>query len=400
MIFFLFSFKQVGGVPTLFYNLARGFIRQNVDFTLIAYKDSVIHDLFEKLHSTYSFWEYSEISNDSIEKKIKKDDVIIITWWDPKLKLFAKVNPNIIFWNVFPDTLKLSNQIRGKFLLKKKTKLLIEKMIFLNGLILMDDAPFNWFAEFNLKKNYEILLPIPICIENNWFFTSKKETQTLRISYIGRAEEWKIFPLLKIINDISNLGNVRKSIVLNVITDNILRLKETIDKIKMKSNKLQIRYFDNIPNGELSGFLLENTDLNIGMGTALLESAKIGIPSLMIDPSNVTILDNYRYRWLYETKNYNLGDFYCQDKDYPGALLVDILLKFDQSKYIDEQSIRCFEYVKNNHNLEKITIALLSKITSVEHRVKDVIGQVFVYRYRWLKEILSCRKYFLTDLAC
>ena len=44
------------------------------------------------------------------------------------------------------------------------------------------------------------------------------------------------------------------------------------------------------------------------MGTAALEGAKLGIPTILLDISYKSIKSEYNYRWLYERDGKTLGD--------------------------------------------------------------------------------------------
>lgn len=379
MIYFLFSFKQVGGVPILFYNIAKGLSQRKIDFSLISYKDSAIFKLFNSSFGRLNFIDYENVNRINVVNWIHRNDVIVITWWEPKLEIFSVVNPKIFFWNVFPDTLKYSNNVFRGVLLKNKTKKLIEKMMELKGLVFMDDAPFVWFDEFKINKNHKLLLSIPVDIGENLYLNRNLDNATFRLTYIGRSEIWKIFPLKKIIDDLTSIREPKKRIVLNVVSDNVSHVRSMLGSIENKNEKFCVNYFENIPNFQIGEFLLNNSDLNIGMGTTLLEASKIGIPSLVIDPSYSPILENYRYRWLYEITNYNLGSFYDKDKNYTGYSLSEIINSFNDKEFILNKSNECYEYVKENHNGAKIIDRFILFTNRTKLRINVILSKVFLY---------------------
>jgi len=335
--------------------------------------------MFKNYFTSFNFIDFERIDKEFVNKRINKDDVLVITWWDPKLEVFSEVNPKLLFWNVSPDALMSSNNVFKGFLLKRRTKKLIEIMMNLRGLLLMDDAPFKWFDEFKIKMDYEFLLPIPIDIGENLYLNRNYDSTKLRITYIGRAEMWKMIPLQKIIDDLLSIREPQKRIVINVVSDDSLIVKSRLEGMGLKNDNLCINYFENIPNYQMGEFLLNNSDLNIGMGTALLESAKIGIPSLLIDPSYSPILGNYRYRWLHEIANCNLGSLYDKDKQYKGYFLSDIIASYNNKAFLLKKSIECYEYVKKHHDVTTVVENFIKSVKLTELKFKDIYSNVFIY---------------------
>lgn len=388
MIYFIFSFNQIGGVPILFYTISKGLISKNVKFGLIAKPVSNIKTLFDSLGYKFQFIDYDNLENMNESEIITSSDVVVTSWWDPKLIYFK--NNKLLFWNVFPNDLKNSNLIFGDFYLKTRTRWLIEKMIKKNGLIFMDSSQFIWFNTIGMKETPSLILNIPIELRGNAYEYNNNKP-TLRITYIGRAEVWKVFPLKKIIDDVSSIKNLEKPVEIIIITDNSMLFRTILENTGCNLNFITINYLENIKHDELSEFLINNSDINIGMGTALLESAKLGIPSIIIDPSFENICDNYRYKWLFDSKNGNLGIFYSKTLTYNGELLGDILLNYSDQDFIREKSRKCHEYVANFHNLQGIIESFISFCNSTQLKFMDLKKYIFRYTffYKYKNKIKS-----------
>ena len=112
---------------------------------------------------------------------------------------------------------------------------------------------------------------------------------------------------------------------------------------------------------ELDNFLLREVDLLTAMGTSALEGAKLSIPTLMIDLSYHPVKKGYKYRFLYETINYDLGHFITSadygDKD--DTLRTRLLEVINNYTSCAEKS---YNYFMNNHDLSKISSLFLKKV--------------------------------------
>jgi hypothetical protein len=378
----LFSFSQPGGVPSLFYNIASSLKNADIPFRLISKRDSEVYRLFSNLGIKFEFIDYDNISKKIINNKFSQNDIIIITWWEPKLLLFKTINPKLFFWNVYPDTLFNSNRIRGNLVFHRKNIKLLKKMLLKKGLFFMDDAPLDWMRNYKLKEFHnDLYLPIPIKIYFNQYHFDNLANEPIRITYISRSENWKLYPLIKIINDICQI-NEKYKVTINIISDNILKVKlffKINAKFKMKSNII-LNFYENIPNDKIHEFLINNSDINIGMGTACLEGAKVGIPTLLINPSNSLIGENFKYIWLYNTHNFNLGRFYNTQQKYAGCLLSEVIEKsFSNNDYLINKSIKCYSYVSTFHNIDLIMPKVIDNLNNSLLRVNDIIHKVIRY---------------------
>lgn len=394
MIIFLFSHIGSGGMPVLFRNIAEYFSEINVPLCLISKEKSGIHSMFVQSHFDFLFIDYNTLSDDIISNKITEKDVVILHEWIPKLPLFKGVNPKILFWNTVPNIIYNSNQIRGKIYLHTPNRILLKTMLEKKGLYFMDDAPFEWMKKYKIYSfPNEFLLQIPVQPINYLYQRKDVISTELRISYIGRAVIWKLFPLVKIIEDLDRL---KYNFKLNIITDSIKETKEFIRlNTQRTNNNIELIYFENIPNNHLYKHLLENSDLNIGMGTACLEGAKVGIPSLLIDASYIRMGDNFKYTWLYETGNYRLGKYYKNTSLYKGHDLIDIVENcYKVKNYLKIKSQACFTYIKENHHLNVVGEKTKLGIENTTLHVKDVTDKVFFYSavYRYTSYIKSLIK--------
>ena len=205
------------------------------------------------------------------------------------------------------------------------------------------------------------------------------------ITYIGRCLDWKVNPILKVICDVSKYDFKGLNVVLHIITDNIESFRKFIG---CYSSHLEIKFHSEIGGEELRMFLSSTSDLHIGMGTSCLEGSALGIPSILIDAAYKEFPKNYRYKWVFESNNFNLGELF---EEFPpvftGRQLSEIMELYLKEDLTDLQSIseKCYEYTKLYHDIHKISQDFTSQCALSRLRIREVLYTDLSY---YLKEIL------------
>jgi len=391
MINFLFSFKEVGGVPTLFFNVASEMHRRGNCFRLISYLDSEIFRLFSTLNCEHI--DLNQLTPQKIKEYIEFNDVLVITNWIPELMIFKEINPRILLWNVFPFTLRNSNILYKNYILHKKNRSLITKLLSNNSIIFMDHEPFSQLKNYGFNDLDELLVPIPITIRKDKQKEPvfRKDQDYFTISYIGRAVNWKIFPLIQIIKDLNKFKSTNK-LRLIIVTDNGNIIQNYLNE-SIETN-LIYRIEESLSLNELAKLLDEYSDLNIGMGTTCLESASLKIPTLMVKASYNLITDDKNYKWLYHTKGFSLGTFNKSDFAQYHENLTNIVSNLICNKqYYLEQSEKCYNYVRAFHSIEAVTDKFITYAQSTTLTFNEVRRYIILYSplYKYIQNI---RKFF------
>jgi hypothetical protein len=80
--------------------------------------------------------------------------------------------------------------------------------------------------------------------------------------------------------------------------------------------------------------------------------------------------DNYKYKWLFERKEYSLGRFIDDQTEFYGHDIDEIYQALSQHDSLTAISKKCFQYVLENHSLDHV----LSLIHSLkpQAQLKDV----------------------------
>jgi len=368
--------KTPGGFQSLILNLAKELNKKGEKIKLFSKSESYVYIQLVKNNLCFEYIDLDNVEKKNIYKFVNNNDVFIITNYLFDLKYLVKANPKIVFWNIFPSTLITFNNFKryhSKFLNKKIIKCLLES----NALFFMDN---NGVVEienhYSFKIPQPIYIPIPIEYIKNKYLDRVQNNAQFNITYIGRAVIWKIHPLLKIINDLKSISNIK----LIIITDSKNMLQEYVST---KNINFTIDYYENFNRKELCEFLSKNCDLNIGMGTSCLESSTLGIPSLLIDASYVPIPDDYKYKWIFENENYSLGSILNKTTlVYGGYTLNDVVNKLIGSlEYREVISSQCYNYTRENHSIETVLNKLLFDINKSHLKLKNIYNY-FIKSYR------------------
>ena len=296
-------------------------------------------------------------------------------------ELVIKDSVKIFFWNLHPENLvpnfvpiiSVNNIITANYkFFKKYIDLIFNKRItnarnFLElclnkkSLVFMDKTNlYNTCYKLNFSQDKKInFLPVPVNIKNR--ILKKKNKKNISISWVGRVEGIKYNILLFILFEISNYCLVNKfKVKFHLIGDG---KKLNIIKNSLFENQFfSMKIYGNISYSNLEEFLQKEIDLSFAMGTSAMDSAKFGIPTILVDYS-YKIIKNYKFRWIFDTEFYDLTHD-INNNDYSGKSysLIEIMKQLSIDYKILSKKSK--DYVIENHNLKTISndfLFLLSK---------------------------------------
>lgn len=402
---FYFPYYEVSGVPVLFSNLA-DYFSKNYQF-----KTSIID--FEGGYMSNSL-----VGNDKIEKIIFETskplfidvDIVIMQSILPfamRPEIQFSTNTRLMFWNLHPDNLtpnlypfvivrkyypNIYRNILSIFW-KRKLKLMrifVENAIQLNSLSFMDSSNLN-NTNFFLSTDINNISFLPIACSNGVRREEviNKNFDELNFSWIGRICDFKIHILNYLI---LNLSEAAKKLELKV---NLHIIGDGPEMDKLNSSNYLHQFFNVILLGRLDKekvdfYLNSMIDINASMGTSVLESAKFGIPSIVLDISNKPIKIKYKFRWLHETKNYDLAHLIKKSDDMSKSYeLTDIISEFIvNSKILSEKS---FNYYASNHSLEAVSENLKKQIEKSKLTITDINPELL--KKSLLRRLYEYKKY-------
>lgn len=188
------------------------------------------------------------------------------------------------------------------------------------------------------------------------------ERDYINICFLSRLSGDKIQSLFYLVKNLYEI-NINKKIRLHIIGDGVYRKKVEQELIKY-SDKIDIIYVGTIAHNKLDEYLINNIDLLYGVGTCVIESAALGIPSMVLLMDTKKIQDNQAY-WYFDTKHYCTGITVEQKNDFninytSIADSVNSILAKNGKKNL---GYKCYEYYKKNHgSIDSLAMIFLEKI--------------------------------------
>lgn len=379
MVYVFYPSHILGGAELLMIRTANLLQENNIPSGVIDYKDG---------------WVINEIDNPNIFKRILarnrkislNDDDIIITTSNFLYQLdyfFQKSKARVLLWTVQPynvvldipkalNNIPLISNMLSKSLKRFEPvhKNILEDIINKSGIVAMDGACNDiLFKKYNI--HYADFLPIYINHSNFNTTSPKTITNKINIVWLGRVDiDFKIHILLKVLSDIEKVkDSFTQEFIFDVIGDGpgLHILKHYVaDNISFEVNFVGTK-----DNKELNN-ILKKYNLGFAMGTSALELSAKKIPTILLDFSYNEIT-NYKYRWLFESANYDLGrdlsslssneinEMYPLDK-----IFNDLLTQFFK---LSEES---YNYTLKNHSSAQAIYKLLNNLSHTKLTLEDI----------------------------
>lgn len=320
------------------------------------------------------------------------------------LRVIKDLYLKIYYWQVHPDFLSLVFRIRNGLIPKRfqiqnpltlffRNKL-YKQLISNNAISIMSESHLRFARLSERNTLINNILPIPISNLPASLAQERKADGNLNIVYIGRPQDWKILPFLVVLRDLNNLNaNLKSRIRIFVVTTEKEMFQQFIKNYKIE-NSLDIKYELGFSLNSLELFLKDNADLVFSMGTSLLDAGKLGVPCVFADAIFLDDISfDYKYRWLYETNGYNLGNPIYSINDVLDGLTIDEIISSIINK--DENyniRVRCYEYVKKLHDIGIIVNRLISLAENSRLISKDLL------KYKWFFTIKKSRREIISRL--
>jgi hypothetical protein len=367
------------GIKCKLFDLEDGWVRSSLIRKNIGFIDNIIDS--RKSNKDYSFL-------------LSHEDILIVTngLFFESILLFSNANCKILFWEVFYSWIERFISTRNLPIKKIANRIEIQILSILvnyNGIVFMDRLGREAVSR-RLKKNIAgnyLPVPVKVPIANLYVKPINTTKKTFKISYIGRAEIWKMYPILKFIED-SNKTIYKHCIEFHIVTDNEDRFKSFFETRLMDKN-VKIYFYENLNEQQIEEFLLATSDIHVAMGASALDGAKFGVPTVLIDFSFDAFPEKYLYRWIFETVGYDLGqnilqeNFYSTNKHTISELFEKII---DESNEISQ---KCFNYVNGHHNINFVVDKLLDSYTENKTSLRmSHLSSLFITRcYKFLRLI-------------
>ncbi|MFH6896548.1 hypothetical protein ACHCAL_21165 [Providencia huaxiensis] len=374
-----------GGASVLFSRIYNYAIENNVDIIYIDDDNGYTKSRNVNKKQIYSI-------DQNLNNLISEDDVIICTTTQIKmLKRYLSdltENPRVMLWVVHPyeaslhffrgnrRVLKLPfKYATSKILINSQHKKRKEIIKFINQYVgnslFFMDAPCinatNYFLDTKLVANLDNIIPIPyqhITFTRNEKKHIKKDN-SINLSYFGRVEHFKTGPLISLLNELSKIKDVNR-IIFHIIGDG-QDLSRIISKF---SKKMTIISLGLMENEDAKAYMKENIDILFAMGTAAIDGASLGIPTVLLNASNSA--RKQRYDWLYKEQGFSLGDYsdapwFCS----PIKNLRHIIDEFNANS--EELSIKSFIHVDKKHSIQNVVKHIIQNKDGTTLRLSELL---------------------------
>jgi len=405
MIVFYFdtALATPGGVQTLIINITRKFTDRGEGVKIITRKSSFVYQVAAKKNLNFQFINIDE----QFEDFVTADDIIILFgFFEPILKRLIDTNARIFFWSVATTTLVFIFGIRipftsrgvnnSNFLSRTYAKKLARLLSASRSGYFMDQTHISVIDHFGLKTYFDErnLLPVPVFIPNPVHVKQLPDlaNSPLHIAYLGRSEEWKVFPCLRLILDIDQMKSAFDW-HLHIITEDEIRFRDFVAKYISDAAHITITYHSALSGDKLDTFLMENIHVLFGMGISLLEGCKASIPSIVVDPCYSHETPN-AYRFVYNEAGFVLScpswlstDIYKPASHNLPDLFDDILK--EQETY-EAYCRRSYDYVNKNHNIDPWFPMFVNLIDNATARISQMkFANRFFKTRRWFYNVFE-----------
>jgi len=380
------GYNHGGGAQTIQLLLFKSLTKRGKKCKLFDVKDGSVHNAFLDTNIPFEFIEIDEPrSKRDYSKCLNETDLLIVfdTNLFGNLLYFSRSKCKILVWEIY--YLWVERFIYTKYFplkwwaLHQERKILNE--IVKNNAFFFIDYMGKEAVEtrLNVSISDNFYLPIPIEMPKCNKLIRQNLKSNLTVTYVGRSVIWKINPFIKIASDFNEIGYLN-SVNFIVVCDDIQKFKSELRKKLSFYDMLTIKFFENLSLEQLNNSL-EKSDLHFAMGTAALDGAKLGIPTIVVDGSFYDFPTNYRYRWIFETKELNLGKAldYKEVQDVDGKhILSEVLSTLKHNR--NSISSKSFEYVKNNYDIEKVTDKIMAYEVSAQLTFAS-FNSMFIAKY-------------------
>ncbi len=390
-ICFYFPYHEVSGVPVLFFRIANELAisnKRNLIY-IIDYKDGAIaRNLISQSNiKLIPFF-------DGVSIFPPKDAILVMQSILPySIRSELKISPDtkLFFWNLHPDCLipilfpfpYLRNFQNINFKLYKILINLFYQSLIKNigEFILQAVAKKSLFFmdQSNLDKTNKYLfldipninfLPVPAKSSSHKINNFVKVGSVLNITWIGRLCDFKSHILIYTIKKLSALAASKKiKLKYSIIGDG--PFKKIISKLEVDNDWFKLELLGSLKPELLDNFLLNNTDVLTAMGTSALEGAKLGIPTILLDISYYPVKGDYKYRWLHESKNFDLAHDINKFDLREGNLSLNNMLNDLHSNY-QELSTKALEYFLKNHEMKIVLDKFILKLKETQMKFSDI----------------------------
>lgn len=187
---------------------------------------------------------------------------------------------------------------------------LMRSLLLHRAVVFTDEVGMNSDLPAGMTKVNNTDLIHPIAIRPPSLGRVAPPRHASRYAWLGRIDhDFKVRPLLRVIRDLSQhcTKTGSKAELLIIGSGNAESL---IHKEVSRHPQVLVNWLPRVPNDELETVLAQGTDILFAMGTSALEGARVGLPTVLVQPFGAMESEPHcPYRWIGTTKGHSLGEF-------------------------------------------------------------------------------------------
>ncbi|MEN5058242.1 hypothetical protein [Sphingobacterium kitahiroshimense] len=387
VVTFFYPSKVIGGAELLFLRLAI-ILSQSTQLLIqyVDYVDGFVATEIEKYNHNIKiipFHNYQGI-------KLLKGSLLVTPLSSIfQVARFFNKEVYVMLWSIHPMGLKEAIDLLPSHIPSVSYKRYgqdLTNLIALNGLFFMDKPNFTIQKSiFDLQQLQVNYLPIFSSDVTHLKKYGTLDSAILSLGWLGRLCIEKVNPLLNVISHCNDYLKIRptEKIIFYIIGDG--DKKTMVQNFEIHKN-LELRFLGILSGEELHKFMLKQVDLMFAMGTSALEIASLNIATILVDFSFTEIPKNNRFRYLYESMDYSVGDKFQVDNNYKHEF--NSILETLKSGEISYHAKMCYDYFCFHHSENSVVNKFCSILSTINVRVLDINNSKFG-KYRQLFIIKS-----------
>lgn len=400
---FCFPYRGSGGVPMQFLRLSSALADRGWEVELVDYPDGTMAQ--NLLDARVRLVPYALEGT-----PIAKDTLLVLqtmTPWSIFPGLRVPPETHVLFWtchpfNLVPTVPGLSRIMQrgpavGRPMLKvllpahwSRLKTFLRLVSARRSIIFMDVGTARNTQEYLQETvNPVVFVPVPAPAVGTPAPASGESAgrrRALRTGWVGRLADFKYPILLHTMLRMDELAvGLNLELTLTVVGsgDYLPKLQDRAAALR----KLKVVFAGERSPAEVVKFLRTELDMMFAMGTAALEAAAAGIPTILLDFTYNAVPRGYRYLWLHERAGYSLGELISAEHITTG----DDELKSRLMEVLEDRVVlaeKARHYVRQNHALPAVVARLEPAMQVAALRWGDLVQQGLLKRgriYSWYK---------------
>ena len=377
MIVLYTAYRNLGGVEQLIVNLSSELKRTGVRYKVLAPHDGMVWKKVSDYTPPEALFDSESLfcrrpAPHLVEIRkaaLAPGDTLLLPNPQDAIRL-RWPNPKVLYWNVYPETLLLGYTPPVRWMNRFLKGWMIDRLAAERSLCFMDNIGLRWTRQkFAATIPEPIYLPIPIPTVEVSSFVPRKRTiqEPLRISYLGRAVDWKVLPCAYFLERAAR----HRPVEAHIFTDSAEDFRR-LWPAGLVAPRAQVTYHEHVHVTRLREMLLTVSDLHAAMGTSALEGARLGLPTVVVEAfTEPAFAEVAKYRWLYEGECFFLGAIIsAENPTSNGREIAELIQELERDPLSISQS--CFSYSKANHDLAAVCARFVALAQGARGRLRSI----------------------------